>query len=278
MFEGRKLLIATKHEKEKVIAPLLEAELGVQFIIPEDFDTDVFGTFSGEIERTNSPIDTARLKCSTAMNRYGYDLAIASEGSFGSHPSLFFLPANEEFLILIDHKNNLEIIARELSDETNFSGEEIHSLEQLNKFCQQAQFPSHGVILKDKRDDFNEAIKGILNYAQLVQAYSNLKEKYGCVYMETDMRAHVNPTRMKVIEVATHKLITKIKSTCPSCNAPGFDVTEVVTGLPCSYCGEPTRAVLKLIYQCKHCANQKELHHPLGIPTEDPSRCDLCNP
>jgi hypothetical protein len=30
MFQNRKLLIATKHQKEKVIAPILENELGVQ--------------------------------------------------------------------------------------------------------------------------------------------------------------------------------------------------------------------------------------------------------
>ena len=33
MFKGRNLLIATKHEKEKVIAPILEKELGVKCFV-----------------------------------------------------------------------------------------------------------------------------------------------------------------------------------------------------------------------------------------------------
>ena len=51
MFKGRRLLIATKHQKEKVIVPLLEMELGVKCFVPEYFDPDVLGTFTGEVER-----------------------------------------------------------------------------------------------------------------------------------------------------------------------------------------------------------------------------------
>ena len=63
MFKGRKLLIATKHEKQKVIAPILETELGVKCFIVDNFDTDELGTFSGEIERKDDAITTARKKC-----------------------------------------------------------------------------------------------------------------------------------------------------------------------------------------------------------------------
>ncbi len=78
MFKGRTLLIATKHRKEQVISPILEEALGVKCIVSENIDTDVLGTFTGEVERTNSPLETARMKCE-----------LASEGSFGSHPYLF---------------------------------------------------------------------------------------------------------------------------------------------------------------------------------------------
>jgi len=36
MFKGRKIIIATKHNKEKVISPMLEKNLDVKSIIPED--------------------------------------------------------------------------------------------------------------------------------------------------------------------------------------------------------------------------------------------------
>ena len=60
-----------------------------------------------------------------AMKLSKYDLVVASEGSFGPHPSIPLVPADDEFLLFIDKKNDLEIIARELSIETNFNGSEI---------------------------------------------------------------------------------------------------------------------------------------------------------
>ncbi len=62
-FKNRHLVIATMHHKEKVIAPILEQNLQVKCFLPEGFDSDVFGTFSGEIERKNSPLNIAREKC-----------------------------------------------------------------------------------------------------------------------------------------------------------------------------------------------------------------------
>ena len=35
LFKGRKLVIATMHEKERVIAPLLEKNLGVEVVVPK---------------------------------------------------------------------------------------------------------------------------------------------------------------------------------------------------------------------------------------------------
>ena len=52
LFAGRKLVIATKHGKESVLKPLFDKELGVKSELVEGLDTDLLGTFSGEIERT----------------------------------------------------------------------------------------------------------------------------------------------------------------------------------------------------------------------------------
>ena len=67
MFKNRNLVIATKHGKELVIAPILEKELGVKCFLPLNFDSDELGTFTGEIEREDDPITTARKKCLKAM-------------------------------------------------------------------------------------------------------------------------------------------------------------------------------------------------------------------
>lgn len=278
MFQGRNLLIATKHEKEKVIAPILEKELGVKCHVSSEFDTDELGTFTGEIERKGDPISTARNKCHRAMDLMDCDLAIASEGSFGSHPTIFFAPADDEFLLLIDKKNNIEISVRELSLETNFNGSEIKTKEELQEFASASKFPSHGLILRKSKEDLEEITKGIIDEKLLNDTFFKLIKNYGTAYIETDMRAMFNPSRMKVIEKATLKLVKKIKSVCPNCKTPGFGIVDRKVGLPCNQCRFPSKSTLSYIYNCQKCNYKKEEEFPNGKQTEDPMYCDICNP
>ncbi|MEN8928549.1 MAG: DUF6671 family protein [Flavobacteriales bacterium] len=278
LFKNRKLLIATKHEKEKVIAPLLEKTLGVTCVTTKNFDTDVLGTFSGEIERELDPIATVRKKCLMAMNASNCDLGVASEGSFGQHPYLFFAKADEEFLIFIDLKNNLEIIARELSTDTNFEGKTIKTKKELISFAEAIKFPTHGLILRKSEKNKTDIITVIKDEVVLLQAYEKLSEESDSVYVETDMRAMHNPTRMTVIEHATKKLIAKIISCCPQCETPGFEIATALKGLKCSLCGLPTKSTLSFIYKCKQCEYCKEEKYPNKKTTEDPMYCNYCNP
>jgi hypothetical protein len=278
LFAGRTLVIATKHEKEQVLKPLFEEALGVTCILADGLDTDVLGTFTGEVERTLDPLQTARRKCELAMELTGADLALASEGSFGAHPTAFFLPANEEWLLFFDRKNQLEIHARHLSLETNFAGVEITSLQALGAFAEKALFPSHGLILRNQKESALEIHKGITEHSLLVELGEQLLKKYGTAYVETDMRAHLNPSRMKVIGETAQKLLEKICSCCPACSLPGFAVVSSQPGLPCSWCGTPTRSILSHTKTCTHCGHSEELFHPFGKTAEDPMYCDRCNP
>ncbi|OYQ32231.1 hypothetical protein CHU92_14175 [Flavobacterium cyanobacteriorum] len=278
MFAGRKLLIVTKHSKETVMAPLLEQGLGVECVVASGFDTDLLGTFAGEIERQHDPLTTAREKCNRAMDMLGYDLAIASEGSFGPHPSIFFASADDELVLLADRKNGLEIKARELSVDTNFNGKTIKSISELKDFAAMAKFPTHALILKKAEGNLTDMVKGITDEALLTQTFSRFYSQYGSAYAETDMRAMHNPTRMAVIATAVRKLVEKALTLCPVCQTPGYGVTEIRTGLPCSLCGYPTKSVLSHIYQCAKCFHSDELYYPNSVKTEDPMYCDICNP
>ncbi|WP_439505557.1 DUF6671 family protein [Sediminibacterium sp.] len=278
MFKDRRLVIATMHRKEQVLAPILESGLGVKSILPDHFNTDQWGTFSGEIERELDPIETARRKCLKAMELTGCDLGIASEGSFGPHPSLFFIQADDEFLLLIDSKNNIEIVCRELSTNTNFNSKTIHTETELLDFAEMVNFPTHGLILKGSNESNNCIHKGIINQDELVKIFNDLKHRNFLVQVETDMRAMYNPTRMSVIEVLARKLVTKVQSTCPQCEMPGFDITDRRAGLSCSLCGMPTKSTVAHISVCSHCGFTKEDLYPKGKTTEDPMYCDRCNP
>lgn len=278
MFEGRRLLIATKHQKESVIAPVMQREFGVNCFIWPEFDSDILGTFTGEVERTDDALTTVKKKCLQAMALANCDLAIASEGSFGAHPTLFFAHADEEILIFIDQKNGLEITVRELSLSTNFNGACINSEKELQDFATDVGFSSHGLIISRQKHNFEFMVKGITDWEILLSSYHEVKLDNGSAYVETDMRAMFNPTRMKVIETAAQKLADKIKSLCPSCQMPGFAAVAAKQGLPCELCRFPTRSTLAHIYRCAHCHFSSEKKYPHGKENEDPKFCDLCNP
>jgi len=276
-FFGRKLVIATKHEKEKVIAPLAASKLGVLPCVPLNFDTDKFGTFSGEIKRKKDPISIARKKCEKAMKLTNCDLAIASEGSFGRHPQLVFIPGNEEIVVLIDKKNKLEIIGKTKSTETNFDGKACTNWDELKIFAEKVFFPTHALIIRNTKDSTKRIIKGIQTWDDLKAEFEFMVKKYGQVFAETDMRALYNPSRMKVIVEATEKMIERALSVCEKCQAPGFGVVDVISGLPCDWCGAPTQSIKSFIKGCKKCGYSFEEPNP-EKSRENAMYCEFCNP
>jgi hypothetical protein len=278
MFQGRRILIATKHKKEDVLAPILESELGLKSFVLDDFDTDVFGTFTGEITREGTPLDALRKKVELGLALTDVDIAIASEGSFGPHPTVFFVPAADEVLLFRDKKNDLEIVAREITTDTNFGSAEVQSQEELLAFAEKSLFPSHALILSGVDDNASAFVKGITSQDELLSVFQELKCKAKTVLVQTDMRALYNPTRMKTIERACHKLIKNIMSTCPGCVTPGYSVSDVLSGLPCSLCGRPTKSTLAHQYVCKKCGHEERRYYPSLKLEEDPTFCDYCNP
>lgn len=278
MFKNRNLVIATKHKKESVIAPIIETGLNVKCFVPNDFDSDILGTFSGEIEREEDALSTARKKCLMAMKQTNCDLGIASEGSFGPHPTIFFANADDEILIFLDSKNNLEIVVRELSLDTNFNATELNSYADLVEFAQKVDFPSHAIILKTDKKDGADCIKGIQSWQALEESYEKLSINNSHIVAETDMRALYNPKRLNAIEKATFKLVEKIKSKCPECETPGFGIVSAKLGLPCQWCKSATKSILSHIYKCQKCQFEMEKKYPNHKEVEDPMYCDYCNP
>ena len=271
--DNKRIVVATKHQKERVIYPLF-LELYNCTFLSSKIDTDLLGTFSGEIERTLSPYETAIEKCRLAFKTTDADYAIASEGSFGPHPSLFFVSADEEFILFMSRDEQLIIWAKHISTETNYNQIDTPSTEQLTEFLEKIQFPSHKVLFKSKTK-IEKGIDEINILNELIQECKHQNESF---QIETDMRAHNNPTRMKVIEETTYKLLEKLNSFCPSCNTPGFSVQEIVKGLPCAQCGLKTESTLKHIKICTSCNHNEDILYPRGIKTQDPMYCAFCNP
>jgi len=107
-FRNRLCVIATMHRKELAIAPILETALGLRVTVPPDFDSDRFGTFTRDIDRPDSQVQTAILKAERAIELLDIDLAIASEGSFFAHPFLG-IPYNREVVLLRDRQYDFTV-------------------------------------------------------------------------------------------------------------------------------------------------------------------------
>ena len=278
LFSNRTVFILTKHDKDKVIAPLFENDLSLSCVPIRHIDTDLLGTFSGEVDRKLDPMATLRKKCNLAREMEGCDLVVATEGSFGNHPSIFFASANDELIMLKDFKNDIEISERVVSLDTNLNEACISTPEELEDFINKVKFPSHGIIIKAAKRDFVHMVKGITDPKLLKDTFNRFVKINGSCYLETDMRACFNPSRMEVIEQATQRLIEKIKSHCPQCNTPGYGVIEVVRGLPCKLCHSETKSVKAHLYGCQKCNHVTQKMYPNTNEYEDPMYCDYCNP
>ena len=132
--------------------------------------------------------------------------------------------------------------------------------------------------MRKSDNDNTDIIKGITDWDLLKSSFHQLLHKYGKAHLESDMRAMYNPTRMKVIERVTQKLVDKLNSHCPKCNTPAFGIGDIKRGLPCNLCGMPTKSILSHIYICQKCNYTKEEIYPNGKFTEEPTFCDFCNP
>lgn len=279
IFKNRKLVIATMHQKEKVIAPILEKELGVKCFVLENFDTDKFGTFTREIKRRGDMFQAAKVKLETAMKIANCDLGVASEGSFGENSSTPFMTSNLELILLIDKKNNLEIKGHYLNLETNSNGKYIKTIPEALIFAKKCGFPKHSIIVrktKNGQDFLFKNIQSELDLKKRITEILNLPET-SQVFLETDMRAHQNPTRMKGIALAVQNLVQNIKLECPKCHYPGFVITNSEKGEVCPDCNSITELAKAKIFICQKCKFkliEKIKYHKDEIQ----EHCSTCNP
>ncbi len=279
-FNDRSAVLITLHKKEEVIFPLLKP-LGMKLSVLNSIDTDQFGSFIRDVPRTGTQLEAARLKAKKALDISGADIAIASEGSFGPHPQLFFVPANIELIVFIDTVHEIEVAGWEVSSETSFSQAEVESVKEAIHFSTTCGFPTHGIVVRPNQGNSDAMLfKGIINEDVLEEAVMRCinVSKDRKAWIETDMRAMYNPTRMKVIEKAALNLLRKLQSVCPVCLWPGFEVTEWLKGLPCENCLMPTKHVLKDIYTCRKCNYKMEIAYSGGEMYCEAQFCDFCNP
>lgn len=274
-------VIATMHGKEKVIAPLLQGALGFVTELPAEFDTDRFGTFSRDIPRREPPLATARAKIEAAFGQVPHaQIGIASEGSFGPHPQVPFIPFDSELVLLVDRRRGVEVVGRHATPRTNYAHCVVREAEAAEAFAQRTGFPSHGLLVIGMADDKPAPLKLLRKDAatlnRLLGDVAECISLHGAAHLETDMRAHRNPTRMRAIRRATIDLVRRYRSRCPGCGREGFVVTDWLAGLPCAICRAPTAMIRAEVSVCAGCGHRCE--QATEAAWADPGRCDYCNP
>jgi hypothetical protein len=281
-FSGAVAALGTRHGKERVIAPTLDAELGIRVEVVKDLDTDRFGTFTREIPREGTALETARSKARAAIEAHGSArFGLSSEGSFGPHPSVPFVPGGVELVVLIDRETGLELTGVDVTMETNFASTCVTSVDEANAFADQVSFPSHGLIViaapQERPEPALGMTKGIIDRADLGKAVEEALRVHGRAWLETDMRAHLNPTRMRSVERAVQALARAAHSPCPACARPGYVRVERLGGLPCADCGAPTEKARAEVLACAGCGEREE--RPLPGPSHATAfDCPRCNP
>ena len=273
-FRGSSFVVATMHGKEEQVVPELKEKLGLVFLPLGAFDTDRFGTFTGDVPRMGTQEEAALRKAEAALAMSTARFALASEGSFGPHPTLPFVTADQELLLLLERDQPHAWMVWEVSADTNAFEETITTLTQGMEVARAHGFPEAGMVVK-AAGDFSR--KGLCSEADLEAALKDALQ-VGEVVLMADLRAMHNPKRRAVIAKAARQLADVLMAHCPSCSFPGFRVVEREPGLPCAWCGTPGRMTLRAHRRCQCCGFQSTQEHPDGV-TEMPAQyCDQCNP
>lgn len=276
-YSGKAVALLTQHGKETLIGSVLEPTLGCAITLAEGFDTDQLGSFSGEIKRLDTQLQTARQKARIGMDLTGLSLGIASEGSFGPDPFGGLIPWNIEILIWIDDEHQLEIVGMAQGPALSLR-RAVTNLMDLEQFAHQAGFPNHHLMLRPQSEVDPRVMKGLDNKHSLQMAFEACQQEAPnqTVFAENDLRAFCNPTRQSMIRLASEDLLIKIQAHCPVCVMPGFAVTGHLEGLPCSLCGSATKLAKSYTWRCSSC--NFKLERLNNTAAADPSRCDFCNP
>jgi len=279
-YAGLRAVIATMHGKAAAIAPPLARATGLRLEATADIDTDTLGTFSGETPRAGTMLEAAIAKARLGMAATGCPVGVASEGSFGPHPAAPFIAAATELIVLVDDRLGFAVHETLTSETTNFGHVAVSAPgDALDTFLARAGFPGHAVIVRSNAGA-GAILKGLTHEGDVNRAAAEAAalSADGLARIETDMRAHLNPTRMGEIRRLAERFADRLSTLCPNCGTPGFGPVRSVRGLPCADCGAPTALVKAIASACPRCSHTVIEGRSDGLASASPAQCPECNP
>eukprot|EP00873_Tetraselmis_striata_P031486 jgi/Tetstr1/451750/TSEL_038786.t1 len=270
------------HGKEEAIAPVLRDRLGLIVSSAPDIDTDALGTFTGEIPRAGTIREAAIAKARLGMKATGLPIGLASEGSYGPHSQIPFVPGGVELMVLVDDMRGIVVSEHLIEDAPVFGHGYVVAGDDVTPILDRLGFPAHALIVKPAESEggAGNIHKGLRDRTALELAVMSAKAQSddGRALIQTDMRAHMNPTRMATLGRLASALAERLSALCPACRTPGYGQVDVEIGLPCEWCGTPSLMVRHRVFGCVACPHRENRPRGDGLTKADPGHCPLCNP
>lgn len=278
-YAGRMAVLATKHGKLPLIAPPLEQAVGLR-VEAVAVDTDILGTFTGDIPRQGPPLDTAIAKARLGIDAAGCPLGLASEGSISPDSAMPFIHSDKEIVVLVDDENGIVVWESHSSWDIVAATVTANSIEGLESFLVHADFPNHKLIVRPNSGVVRPVYKGIATVDGLVAVLDECATASadGLAVVETDLRAHACPSRRAIIACTAKRLADRIAARCPVCGAPGWGRVDVLLGVPCSWCGTEVARSRAEIDGCASCEYRQTRPIASADLRADPGECPVCNP
>ena len=273
-YRGVSAAFPTKHQKEKVVSPIF-ATLDIELIVSE-VDTDLLGTFSGEIPRIGTPKEVVLKKAHLGAADLGLPFAIASEGSIAPDPLIPFLISDIECMAWIDTTKNIEVVEFYRSLDIVTARTIITKSESIQEFLTRADFPNHSLIARSENGS-GQIFKGLNSIKSLETALKKLWLDSEKIIIESDLRAHHSPSRRQNIVALAERLVVRLSQLCPKCQLPGWGQVGDLYGVECRECGiVEQQAMSGKVLGCAGCEyKEKKLNERSFI---EPAECSFCNP
>lgn len=272
----RRVVFATMHGKEKAAREPFERELGAEVVAAVGLDTDQFGTFSRDIERTLTPRLAARAKARLSLKLSGEHFALASEGSYSS--SFGPVVVHNELLLFVDDERGFELIESASAAAPLVGARRCDTVTAALEHATRIGLPEQWVMVHVQVGSELIVRKGLRSRDDLELVVASLLQASPdhTVTVEPDLRAHASPSRATAIAQLSERMALRLATPCPRCATPGFGIVDVQRGLPCRDCGEPTRGIIADIRGCALCDRVEIVNRPER--TSSPEWCDACNP
>lgn len=272
-----KVAVATKHGKLSQIAPAFDGLKAWQLELAQ-IDTDEFGTFSGEVERTLSPRETVIEKAKAGARSLGLDYGIASEGTIGMHPHLPFINSDYELMAFVCLSKDVVVVESFLSAHITAYSQDVSHFSDLDEIFRRLDLPNHAANIVVETKLGRQVHKGFTDVNELRKIIENhLADDTQSIRVESDFRAMNSPSRQANIAICAQRLAQRVGAKCPRCSHFGWGRIGYEYGLPCASCGLLNESVASgERLGCPSC-DFVELNE-LAQEAIDPSRCEFCNP